>query len=248
MGSTNPTLRPSPAQSRSASVLPALRPRRSGHAPRCGSLFMKILVAILASFGLLLSGAAASDAVDAELFPAEFLYKYREKIGITEDQLKVIAGIMREAQPAFDEGKRQLEEAASALQKILREDRPNDDEADEKMRALLDCEGEIKMHQLRTLLAVRAQLKPEQLAKARELRDQLIAQAKSETSQRERVNKKLEQLRTAIRTRSESGEIGPEIIEGAKGIYEMLNAGKEAEAEKRIDDLLGKVGDAKPKP
>lgn len=209
---------------------------------------MKTILALFVSLSLLCGAAPASEAVDAELFPAEFLFKQRDTLGISDPQIQAIGGIMQQAKPLFDEGKRQLDEAMGVLQKILRIDRPDGTEAEEKMRAVLDCEGEIKMLQLRTLLAVRAELTPEQLVKARQLRDELIARNAADVGRRERVEKKLEQLRAAIKTKSAAGEVAPEMVARAKGIYELLTAGKDDDAEKQIDEFLGQIGDGKARP
>lgn len=209
---------------------------------------MKILPVLLALGGFVLPAFAATDAVDAELFPAEFLYKQREAIGVTDDQIRAIGEIMKQYQPVFTEAKRQLDEAVAAMQKLLRIDQPDEAQTEEKMHAVLDCEGEIKMLQLRMLLAIRGELSAEQLGKARQLRDQLIARNAAETSRHERVEKKLEQIREAIKKQAPDGNVPTEIVARAKGIYELLSAGKEADAEKQIDELLNLLGGDKAKP
>jgi hypothetical protein len=167
---------------------------------------------------------------------------------VSDDQIRAIGEIVKQYQPVFTEAKRQLDEAVGAMQKLLRTDQPGEAQTEEKMHAVLDCEGEIKMLQLRMLLAIRGELSVEQLGKARQLRDQIMARNAAETSRHERVEKKLEQLREAIKKQSPDGTVPTETAARAKGIYELLTAGKETEAEKQIDDLLGQLGVGKAKP
>jgi Spy/CpxP family protein refolding chaperone len=206
-------------------------------------LFLLLAIVILACS----PASRASEALDAELFPPEFLANQREALGLSDAQMQAIEELMRGAKTAFDENKRLLEEAARALQTVLKQDRPDTAQVDEKMRAVLDLEGDIKMLHLHTLLAVRGQLSTEQLAKARQLRDQRMAQAAAEAGQRERLDKRLEELRAAIRTRSEAGPIPPEVIERAREVQELIKAGKDADAEKKVDEIFSLLGGAKPK-
>lgn len=209
---------------------------------------MKHLLALIALFSLVPASIRAGEALDAELFPAEFLSAQREALGLSEAQLQGIDELMRAAKTAFDEGKRKLDEAALTLQTLLKEDQPDPDKADEKMRAVLDHEGDLKMLHLQTLLAVRRQLTPAQLAKAREIRDQLMAKAAATASQRQRIEKKLEDLRTAIHTRYGGGDVPPQVVESARVIQQLLNEGKEADAERKTDETLTFVNSSKPKP
>lgn len=192
--------------------------------------------------------ASASEALDAELFPAEFLSAQREALGLSETQLQAIDELMRAAKTAFDEGKAKLDEAARALQVLLKEDQPDPDKADEKMRVVLDHEGDIKMLHLHTLLAVRRQLTAGQLAKAREIRDQLMAKAAANATQRQRIEKKLEELRTAIHLSYGGGTVPPEVVQSAQEIQRLMNENKDTEAEKKVEDTLTLVNAAKPKP
>lgn len=190
--------------------------------------------------------AAATDALDAELFPAEFLSAQREALGLSEPQLQTIDELMRAAKVAFDINKERLDEAARALQTLLKEDQPDQDKADEKMRALLDHEGDIKMLHLNTLLAVRRQLTPAQLAKARQLRDDLMAKNAASAELRKRLEKKLEELRTTIHTNFPDGAVPPTLVERAKEIQQLMNGGKDTDAERKVDETLASL--SKPKP
>lgn len=205
---------------------------------------MKRLLVLLSLFALVWGRAdAAADALDDELFPAEFLAAQREALGLSEPQLKAIDELMVGAKTAFDEDKRLLEAAASALQALLKQDQPNGDQVDEKMRAVLDLEGDIKMLHLHTLLAVRAQLAPGQLAKARKLRDQRMAELKAEEGQKERIEKRLQELRTAIHKRAETGPLPAEVVDRAREVQELMQAGKDTEAEKKVEEIFGLLGE-----
>ncbi|MGB8168475.1 MAG: periplasmic heavy metal sensor [Chthoniobacteraceae bacterium] len=208
---------------------------------------MKRLIVLLSLISLF-SGTlrAAGEALDSELFPAEFLSAQREALGLSEAQLQAIDELMGSAKSAFEENKRQLDEAARALQTLLKEDQPDPDKADEKLRAVLDHEGDIKLLHMNTLLAVRHVLTPAQLAKARQLRDDLMAKAATNADQRKRLEKKLEDLRAAIHARFKDGAVPPELVERAKEIQQLMNESKEAEAERKAEEVISSLDKAKP--
>lgn len=107
----------------------------------------------------------------------------------------------------------------------------------------------MKMLHLHTLLAVRRQLTPGQLAKAREIRDKLIAQKAANATQRQRMDKKLEELRIAIHERFGGGSVPPEVVVSAQqAVQQLMNEGKETEAERKVEDTLTLVNPGKPKP
>jgi Spy/CpxP family protein refolding chaperone len=208
---------------------------------------MKLTLSLLLLLIFLLPPAwAASDAVDSELFPAEFLYNHRKELQLTDPQIQALGDILKQTQPLFAEGKKQLDTAASALQQLLKQDEPDEKQADEKMHVLLDCEGDIKMLQLRTLLALRAVLTPPQLAAARRLRDDLTAKIAADKSQRERIEKKLAQLRDAIKAAYPTGATPAETLARAKHIYELLNSNDAPAAETEIDAFLTQLPPAPP--
>jgi Spy/CpxP family protein refolding chaperone len=209
---------------------------------------MKKLFAFFAVLGLWLARAAAApEGLEAEIFPPEFLNAHREAIGLSEAQIQAIGATVQEAEASFQQHKSQLDDRAKALQEVLRQPQPEAAQAEEKLRALLAQENEIKVAHLRIMLKVRSQLTAEQLTKARAVRDQLVAQAASESEVRERLQKKLQQLRTAVEARATGGQVPQEIVDRAGQIQQLLRDGKVPEAERQLDELLGQVTGEKPK-
>jgi hypothetical protein len=210
---------------------------------------MRRVLVLLAFFSLACGQlAGAAGALDDELFPAEFLSAHREALGLKDEQIETISELMRGAKTSFDENKRLLEAAAREVQALLKQDLPDIDQVDEKMRAVLDLEGDIKMLHLHTMLAVRRQLTTAQLAKARELRDQLIAKAAANESQKARMEKRLEELRAAIQKRSQAGPLPGGLVERAKEVQDLMQAGKDSEAERKVEEIFAILGEGKAQP
>lgn len=227
-----------------------LVPARRLYRARFNQLIMKCH-AVLFAFLLLFAVAAApvhaaGDGLEAELFPPEFLFAQREALGLSEAQLKAMESAMQDARDEFEKLKAKLDERAKALQEVLHQPKPDVKQAEEKLRALLAQEAEVKTLHMLTMLKVRGQLTPEQLEKARKLRDEYAAKAAAESGSRDRLQKKLEQLRDLVKARTDAGELPPEIMERARGIQQLLKEGKETDAERQIDELLGQLA-GKPK-
>ncbi len=205
---------------------------------------MKRFFPLLALLCLCLAPAAiAAEALDAELFPPEFLIAQRDAIGLTDTQLQAMDATMQAARGDFEKLKAQLDERARALQEVLHQSQPDAKQAEEKLRALLAEENEVKLLHMLTMIKLRSQLTPEQLEKARSLHSQLVAGATAEAGQRDRIQHKLEQLRDATKARADSGDLPPETMERARQIQQMLMDNKGAEAEHEIDELLKKIGE-----
>ena len=210
---------------------------------------MKRFLPLLALIALYLAPMkAAAQELDAEIFPPEFLFAQREALGLSDAQLQAMDAAMQAVRGDFEKLKGQLDERAKALQEVLHQPQPGAKQAEEKLRALLAQESEVKLLHMLTMLKVRSQLTPEQLEKARQLHSQAAAQATADAGQRDRIQHKLEQLRDVAKARTETGELPPDTMERARQIQQMLMDNKGAEAEHELDELLSKIGEAKPKP
>jgi hypothetical protein len=198
----------------------------------------------------MLNAAAAQNPIEAELFPPDFLLNQRESLGLTEDQLHAIQSIVGDAQPKFEALKGKLEQRVADLSEALRLPKPEVAQTEEKLRALLTDENEMKLLQLRLMLTLRNSLTLEQVTKARELRRQAPPGASGDPREglAERLQKKFEQLRTALDQRAFGGESPTDLVTAVEEIQRLAQGGQPLEAERRIDALLVRLRGEKSKP
>jgi len=206
---------------------------------------MKSTLSLVAAAVLaFLSTSSAQNPVEAELFPPDFLMAQREALGLSETQLQDIQATMQDIQPKFESLKGQLEERGKAFQEALRQPQPDLAQTEEKLRALLAQENEMKVLQVRLMLGLRSKLTAEQLDKARQLRQQAAGKDPHD-GVAQRLQKKFEQLRAAIEERAFGGAPPEEIVKEVGEIQKLAQSGQPLEAERQIDQLILKLREGK---
>lgn len=188
--------------------------------------------------------------IESELFPPDFLLAQREALGLNENQLQDIQAIVQDVQPKFETLKGQFEERAKAFQEALHQAKPDITLTEEKLRTMLAQENEIKLLQVRLMLDLRGKLTAEQVDKARQLRQQQPQAAANDPRQGlpERLQKKFEQLKTAMQERAFEGAPPEEIVKQVGEIQQLAQNGQPLEAERRIDLLISQLREGKKKP
>lgn len=216
---------------------------------------MKSYLCLTAIFAItLLRAVAEPNPVESELFPPDFLMAQREALGLNETQLQDIQAIVQDVQPKFETLKGQLEERGKAFHEALHQAKADTSQAEEKLRALLTQENEMKVLQVRLMLNLRSKLTPEQVEKARQLRQQQqqpqpgTAGSDPRIGLPERLGKKFEQLKTAMQERAFGGAPPEEIVKQVGEIQRLAQEGQPLEAERRIDLLIGQLREGKKKP
>jgi Spy/CpxP family protein refolding chaperone len=219
---------------------------------------MKTTLPIIAlSLLALCRATAAPNSFESELFPPDFLMNQHEAIGLNETQLHEIQSVVQDAQPKFETLKSELEDRGKSLQDAVHQPTPDMAKTEELLRAFLPKENEMKLLQFHLLLTLRSKLTPDQVAKARELRAQSTSLSNSNSNSnasdpneglRDRLQKKFEQLKTAVQARAAGGQPPDDIIAKAHEIQQLVQDGKPQEAEKQLDALLATLPGAKPNP
>jgi Spy/CpxP family protein refolding chaperone len=199
----------------------------------------------------LLRATAAPNPIESEFFPPDFLFSQHEALGLNETQIKDLQAIVQDVQPKFESLKGQLEERVKTLQDALHQPNPDIPKTEEKLRAMLSQENEMKALQLHLLLTLRGKLTPEQVDKARQLRAQTASTSTSgdpTNGLRERLQAKFEQLKTAVEAQAAGGQPPEETVAKAREIQQLVQDGKPQEAENQLDALLATMPNAKAKP
>jgi hypothetical protein len=209
---------------------------------------MKSILPLVAAASLaFLSTSSAQNPAEADLFPPDFLMVQREALGLSDTQLQDIQALMQDVQPKFEALKGQLEERGKAFQESVHQPQPDIAQVEEKLRSLLAQENEMKVLQVRLMMSVRSKLTTEQIDKARQLRQQVAQAAGNDPHDglAQRMQKKFEQLRTAIEERAFGGAPPEEIVKQVGEIQKLAQGGQPLEAERLIDQLIAKLREGK---
>lgn len=208
---------------------------------------MKSLLPFVAALVALLANVSAQNPVEAELFPPDFLIAQREALSLSDTQLQDIQAIMQDTQAKFGKLKGTLEERVKAFQEALSHPETDITQTEEKLRNLLAQENETKVLQMRLMLSLRSKLTAEQRAKARQLRQQELQTAGKDPHDGlpQRMQKKFEQLRTAIEERAFDGAPPEEIVKQVGEIQKLAQSGQPLEAERQIDLLIVNLREGK---
>jgi Spy/CpxP family protein refolding chaperone len=210
---------------------------------------MKTPLRLLAILVLACAPAIAEpNPIEGELFPPDFLFSQREALGLSDTQIQDLQAIVQDVQPKFESLKSQLEERGKAFQEALHQPKPDIDQTEEKLRAMLTQENQMKLLQVRLMLTLRSKLTPEQVEKARQLRPHSVASGNPNAGLAQRLQAKFEKLKAAVEARAVGGQPPEEIVAKAREIQQLVQNGKPQEAEHELDALLATLGEAKAKP
>jgi Spy/CpxP family protein refolding chaperone len=217
------------------------------------ALFLSI-VTVFASATICLAedappSARALNPIEAQLFPPDFLFAQRETLGLSEAQLQDLQALVQDVQPKFEALKGQMEERSKAVVEAIQQPKPDVAKVQEKLRAMLTQENEMKVLQIGLMLNLRNKLTSEQLAKALELRPRGFAQNTNPAEGlAERLQAKFQKLRAAVEARAAGGEPPVELVEKARAIQQLVQNNKPLEAEQQLDALLATLPEGKAKP
>jgi Spy/CpxP family protein refolding chaperone len=112
------------------------------------------------------------------LLPPDLLLRNAQEIGLDEQQQQFIHDQAEKMQEKFPAMQEELQKQMTALGEVLRQDKPDPQQAAAQLDKVLDAEREIKKLQLEFAIAVRNKLTREQQDKARELRVRLASEGR----------------------------------------------------------------------
>ncbi|MDR3406741.1 MAG: hypothetical protein P4L99_29920 [Chthoniobacter sp.] len=206
---------------------------------------MKTILPFLALTLLALFRAtAAPNPIEGELLPPDFLMAQHEALGLSETQLHEIQATVQEVQPKFESLKGQLEGRMKDFQETLHQPKPDIAQAEEKLRAVLSQENEMKLLQVHLMLTLRSKLTPEQVEKARQLRLQSPSSGSPAASDpnaelRQRLEAKLARVKEGVQQWAASGHDPSVIAQTMEEKFKpLMQAGKVVEAEAELDRVL----------
>jgi len=118
---------------------------------------------LLLNTSMLRAEPASAIAIDAKLFPPEFILQHKDAIGLSDAQSDAIINAAQKAQPDFEEMQRNIKSATDDLAALLTDNSVKTEAVLAQVDKVLDREREIKRAQLRLVLSLRQQLSTEQI-------------------------------------------------------------------------------------
>jgi Spy/CpxP family protein refolding chaperone len=195
---------------------------------RCS--FLALFIALSSMSRLSLADPVRTDPIIENYFPADLLINHAQEIGINDQQKQAIESKVHEDRKQFLELQQNLQRQIAALGGILRQDRPDQQEALTQLDKVLAAERDIKRMQLTFSLAIRNQLTPEQFAKAKELRQRYFAEGHGGQAF-EGIRLKMQRLQERIRQLQAEGRDASAELQASQQCKQLMQEGKPGEAD-----------------
>jgi len=182
--------------------------------------------------------AASEDLLKAGLLSPEIIQKIKPELELTAEQESKMTAIVSEAREKGSSVESALKEQQKTLHQMLRDPSTTADAASAVLTKVLASEGEVKQLQLRTLIALRDVLTPEQQKKAAKL--SLSKAVVQSTDLEARVKAKANKLRAAVEAIAEK----PTEAMAYRGqeIETMIKNGDWTSADAALDVLIQDSG------
>lgn len=177
--------------------------------------------------------AGPENWLEAGLLTPEMITSLKPELGLTKDQEEKMTTLVKEVMAEAEPVEKQVREHEKELTRLLRQPSTTAAEAEAALTPLLAAEAEVKKLRLRTLLALRDVLTPEQQAKAVTLAPSRQGKSSSAEAQ---VKEKAQRLKTAV----DALGVPPTQAMQARGqaIVSLMRAGDYDAADKALDQLI----------
>jgi len=186
---------------------------------------------------LTLSTASAFALDFSGLVTPETLVRHRDALALTPEQETQLTGIFENAKAEAESLEKAVRTEEAKLSELLRSAEVSDGAASAQLQALLDAEGKFKHLQLKTLVALRAGLTPDQLAKALTLASRT---GEESAPLKAEIEAKAARLKAAFEVLEISSSVALE-TRGAE-IMALIRSDDLAAAGKALDQLIVDTG------
>lgn len=175
--------------------------------------------------------------LEAGLLTPEMIASVKPELGLTSDQESKMGVLAKEALAAAEPVEKQVRERERELTRLLRQPTSTAAEAEAALKTLLEAEAEVKHMRLRTLLALRDVLTPEQQEKAAKLTPGRRAKT---THAEARMKEKALRLKTAVE--SLGAPPTQAMQERGEAIVALVRGGDYGAADQALDQLTTDSG------
>ena len=201
-------------------------------------LTVKHILTVIFILGATLRVCAGPDAwLQDGLFKPEVMQQIKSKLQLTADQESKMSAIIAQAREKSQGAETALKEQQQALHGMLRVPETTADTASAQLTKVLETEATLKQIQLRTLIALRDVLTPEQQKKAQTLGAPKVAADNVTESQ---IMAKANKLRAAIEATDSLYTAA--IKERGAAIEQLMKNGDLSGADSALDKLIADSG------
>jgi Spy/CpxP family protein refolding chaperone len=202
---------------------------------RCAVFILSIVLVSAPRHAL--ADPVRTDPITENFFSPELLINHAQEIGIDDTQKQAIESKVHEDRQQFGELQQNLQRQIAALGEILRQEKPDEQEAMAQLDKVLAAERDIKRVQLSLFLAIRSQLTPEQFAKAKELRQKYVTEAHAGQAF-EGIRARMQRLQERIKQLQDKGQDASAELRTAQQCRQLMQEGKPLEAEALLHQAL----------
>jgi uncharacterized membrane protein len=179
-----------------------------------------------------------ADPLAQHLFPPDLVMRFRERIGLSNEQRQAIMMAIQGAQTRLHKLQQRLQKEMAALDALLSQEKvdlaPMLDQSDK----VQDLEAEIKRTHLVLLVDLKNLLSPEQQSQLQELKNQLGPGGAGAPTVPAVIQEKMQRLQAGIQQWQQNGGDPTPIERGMQEFEPLIHAGQFKEAEAVLDHAL----------
>ena len=177
------------------------------------------------------------DPIRAQLVPAEHLLQFREEIGLSDEQVKLIRGLADRTTREIQTLNREVEQKVQALAKQLAATDVDESATLQQLNALLTLENDIRRAQLRLMIKLKNLLTDNQQRVAKQLRNGNDRPQSIE----QRLRSKLARVEKELRRRRQAGQPSQQAFQRLQKFHQSMQSGRPQRAESILDQLLSSL-------
>lgn len=190
------------------------------------------------------------DPLGDVMIPPQLILQYADAIGLDASQKEFIESKFRQVQEKFPELQRDLQKEVAALAELMKQEKPDEEKVLDQLDKVLNGERAIKRAQISLAIAVRNKLTPQQVAKAREMQQKMMADARNRgpgNGPTESLRAKAQQVQQIAMQMQQQGKDPSPLREAMEQVQQLMQQGKAKEAEEVLDRVVRQFsGDAPP--
>ncbi|MBC8351872.1 MAG: periplasmic heavy metal sensor [Planctomycetes bacterium] len=172
--------------------------------------------------------------VDALLISPDVVMRFREQIGVTEEQAARIRAGYEEAKPKVDLARQAVNEATGRLAELLSSEDVDEDATLKQLDVLLSAENNLKRLHMQVMIRLRNELSSQQ----RKIAIQVQQAHKSADNPEMRLKAKLSRIEKEIQTRAQGGHPPFDVVGLMQKFPELMQNGQAREAEALLDRVM----------
>ncbi len=199
---------------------------------------MIVVVMLLSASGT--ASVLADETLDTLLPPPGWLRRNAAQLNVDESTKERIEELYQEKEPRYHQLKYKVERLAHRLYTVLAADDLDEQLIVKQMKALLEAESELKLHQVHVRVSLLSQVSSDQRLAAREL----LKEKPPATNWRGGIAAKVERIRELSKRLKDSGGSVTEVEKRMIKIDQLVAAGKVPEGVTMLDQVVHDLEDS----